>query len=173
MSSHVWSQSYCGGVSNITTNNHLSAPASTLFLLYHHLRPIPCRVTFVMSTRSRVRSAPAANSSTTAATADRRLSLNHPEKRLARGKRKVQVGNAKSRRGSAGLNVYCTCRKPNDGTPMINCAVCDDWYVCHRRVHSPVILTPFSSTGTISIVSILPNKPLKKSVRALFLYLRS
>lgn len=34
---------------------------------------------------------------------------------------------AKTKAAAAAKKVYCLCKKPDDGTPMVNCAECKDW----------------------------------------------
>ena len=42
---------------------------------------------------------------------------------------KLNGSKAKARVKSRAGKVYCTCRKGDDGSPMILCAECNEWYV--------------------------------------------
>ena len=35
----------------------------------------------------------------------------------------------KTVRAKSKRKVYCTCRQPDDGMPMISCSECEEWYV--------------------------------------------
>ena len=37
--------------------------------------------------------------------------------------------DTKTVRAKSKRKVYCTCRQPDDGMPMISCSECDEWYV--------------------------------------------
>ncbi|KAI0731322.1 hypothetical protein C8Q76DRAFT_691152 [Earliella scabrosa] len=37
-------------------------------------------------------------------------------------------GSGKARVTRKGSKAYCVCRKPDDGSPMIHCSTCKDWF---------------------------------------------
>ncbi|KAI0666802.1 hypothetical protein C8Q78DRAFT_994559 [Trametes maxima] len=41
---------------------------------------------------------------------------------------KMRVPSGRSRVTRKGLKTYCICKKPDDGSPMIHCASCKDWF---------------------------------------------
>ncbi|KAJ8521236.1 hypothetical protein ONZ45_g2046 [Pleurotus djamor] len=43
-------------------------------------------------------------------------------------KRKVQASAKAEGKAKAPAKAYCTCRGPDDGTPMVRCASCHEWY---------------------------------------------
>ncbi|PBK99443.1 hypothetical protein ARMGADRAFT_503355 [Armillaria gallica] len=49
----------------------------------------------------------------------------HPEKENEKSGTKLKSTRTKVTKSK---NVYCICRKGDDGTPMIQCAECTDWY---------------------------------------------
>ncbi|KZT71960.1 hypothetical protein DAEQUDRAFT_706216 [Daedalea quercina L-15889] len=41
--------------------------------------------------------------------------------------------NKRPRTASKASKAHCLCRKPDDGSPMIRCEECKEWYVYHFR----------------------------------------
>jgi hypothetical protein len=108
-----------------------------------------------MSTRSRTRQASAA---TTAAAPAKEAAVTKKATRVKKDKDtneggdtlKVDAdavpqaktnGRSRARTSKAGTSgkaaskkngkIYCTCKKGDDGTPMVYCAECNDWYASH------------------------------------------
>ena len=48
-----------------------------------------------------------------------------PRAATTRRSARRSADDAEEQEGDA---VYCVCRKPNDGSPMIGCSRCDEWY---------------------------------------------
>jgi len=45
-----------------------------------------------------------------------------------KGKGKASTVQRKLRAAAAAKKQYCVCKQPDDGTPMVNCTECKDWY---------------------------------------------
>lgn len=55
---------------------------------------------------------------------------NNSVKVPAAGKSTAQVkGKARATSSTTSDQPFCTCKKGDDGTPMIHCTECKDWYV--------------------------------------------
>lgn len=58
----------------------------------------------------------------------------------SKGKAKVASGNTARKGANSQVKIkeeFCLCKGPDDGTPMVQCSCCRDWYVSFRA--------PFSS----------------------------
>ena len=42
---------------------------------------------------------------------------------------KMNGSSGKAKVARKGSKTYCLCKKPDDGSPMIHCSQCKDWYV--------------------------------------------
>ncbi|GAN06081.1 PHD finger domain protein [Mucor ambiguus] len=74
---------------------------------------------------------PPAPATTPTVTAAEEPSQQQEQKRVTRSRSKPAVPSPpKKKRATRAKKLYCTCQRPYDGEPMVQCDTCEEWFHC-------------------------------------------
>lgn len=72
------------------------------------------------------------------------------ENKTIRGKAKAPIKAAQDSQAKE-KSAFCLCHQPDDGTPMVCCAVCDEWCVYPIKIRLHHFPQPVCNIGIIFV----------------------